>query len=157
MPSNKDWGPPFWTLLHSLAERLGTQALDTMAADEAREMVLVLKGVEFVMPCEKCRAHFHEYRVKHPLDSYMERRGTYLRQGIREWIYNLHEQVNARNGAPSFPLEQLTPQYKFIDIPSVWTTLLKYLQTAVSNGQIIGENLKSFRRHLTLLRATLGI
>lgn len=156
MPSNKDWGPLFWALLHGLAERLGTQVLDTMAADEAREMILVLKGVELVMPCEKCRAHYHEYRLKNPLDTFTERRGPHLRQVIRDWLYALHEQVNARNGAPSFPKEQLT-EYKFKDIPATWTTLLKYLQAAVASGLILGENLKSFRRHLTLLRATLGI
>lgn len=157
MPTNKDWGPPFWTLLHGLAERLGTQVIDTMATDEAREIVFILKGVELVMPCEKCRAHFHEYRLKHPLDVFLDRRGSILRQGIREWIYTLHEQVNARIGAPSFPLEELTPRYKYIDLPPIWTTLFKQLQASVSTGQILSENLKSFRRHLTLLRATLGI
>lgn len=157
MPSNKEWGPLFWTLLHGLAERLGNQVLDTMALDEAREIVFLLRGVETVMPCEKCRAHYHEYRIKHPFDSFAERRGSFLRQSVREWLYTLHEAVNARNGLPSFPLEQLTPTYKFVSIADTWTPLAKYLQTSVASGLIGGEQLKGFRRHLSLLRSTLGV
>ena len=157
MPSNKDWGPIFWRLLHGLAERLGNQTIDTMASDEAREIVFLLKGVEFVMPCEKCRHHFHEYRTKHPLDPFLQRRGPHLRQAIREWLWKLHEDVNMRNGLPSFPLEELTPMYKHTDIAGTWQSLLPYLQTSLANGLILSDQLKSFRRHLTLLRATLGM
>lgn len=157
MPSNKEWGPLFWRLLHGLAERLGRQAIDSMAADEAREIVFVLKGVEFAMPCEKCRLHFHEYKSKHPLDAYIQRRGPSLREVIREWLWRLHEEVNARNGLASFPIEELTPLYKDIDISATWHSLLPYLQSSVANGLILSDQLKSFRRHLTLLRATLGV
>ena len=157
MPSNKEWGPLFWTLLHGLAERLGNQVLETMAADEAREIVLLLRGVETVMPCEKCRAHYHDYRIKNPFDAFSVRRGSFLRQSVREWLYALHETVNQRNQLPSFPLEELTPTYKFVNLGDVWTALFKYLQTSVAAGHISGESLKSFRRHLSLLRATLGV
>ena len=157
MPSNKEWGPTFWTLLHGLAERLGNQTIETMAADEAREIVFVLKEVEFVMPCEKCRAHYHEYKMKNPVDGFTQRRGQYLRLGVREWLWRLHEQVNQRNGAAAFPIEELTPMYKHSDIASTWQTLFKYLQGSVANGLILSDALKSFRRHLSLLRSSIGV
>ena len=37
MPSNKDWGPFLWTILHGFAEKLGRQTNEIMASDEARE------------------------------------------------------------------------------------------------------------------------
>jgi hypothetical protein len=157
MPSNKEWGPIFWTLLHGLAERLGNQVIDTMAADEAREMIFVLKGVEAVMPCEKCRTHYHDFKKTHPLEAFSERRGPHFRVAVREWLWQLHEAVNVRNGAASFPIDNLTPQYKHTDIAATWQTLFKYLQTSVANGLIVSEHLKAFRRHLSLLRATLGV
>ena len=107
------WGPLLWKLLHGLAEKLGTQKPDILAADEAREIVFILRGIEVIMPCEKCRRHYHEYRVKNPYDLFMQRRGLGLKRGVREWLYNLHEMVNKRNGVESrLLLEDLEPMYK---------------------------------------------
>lgn len=157
MPSNREWGPFLWTILHGLAEKLGRQPNEIMAADEAREMTLVLKGVELIMPCEKCRAHFHEYRLKNPIDGFSTKRGEHLRYTVREWLWRLHEAVNERNNAPRFSIEQLTPTYQSVNIAAAWTTLQTYLKTSVASGLILSENLKSFRRHLEFVRSLHGI
>ncbi len=157
MPSNREWGPFLWTILHGLAERLGRQPNELMASDEAREMVLVLKGVELIMPCEKCRAHFHDYRMKHPVDTFATKRGEHLRYTVREWLWQLHELVNERNGAASFSIEQLTPTYRDANVGAAWTTLQTYLKNSIMNGTVLSENLKSFRRHFGFLRSLLGI
>ena len=151
------WGPLLWKLLHGLAEKLGTQKPDILAADEAREIVFILRGIEVIMPCEKCRRHDHEYRVKNPYDLFMQRRGLGLKRGVREWLYNLHEMVNKRNGVESrLLLEDLEPMYKDVKIQDAWAPLNKVLMTSVSSGLIISENLKSFRRHLSLLLTAIG-
>lgn len=151
------WGPLLWKLLHGLAEKLGTQKPDILAADEAREIVFILRGIEVIMPCEKCRRHYHEYRVKNPYDLFMQRRGLGLKRGVREWLYNLHEMVNKRNGVESrLLLEDLEPMYKDVKIQDAWAPLNKVLMTSVSSGLIISENLKSFRRHLSLLLTAIG-
>ncbi len=157
MPSNREWGPFLWTILHGLAERLGRQPNELMASDEAREMVLVLKGVELIMPCEKCRAHFHDYRMKHPIDGFSSKRGEHLRFTIREWLWRLHELVNERNGAAPFSIENLTPTYQNANVEDAWKNLQTYLKTSVTSGIVLSENLKSFRRHLGFLRSLLGI
>ena len=137
------WGPLLWKLLHGLAEKLGTQKPDILAADEAREIVFILRGIEVIMPCEKCRRHYHEYRVKNPYDLFMQRRGLGLKRGVREWLYNLHEMVNKRNGVESrLLLEDLEPMYKDVKIQDAWAPLNKVLMTSVSSGLIISENLK---------------
>ena len=151
------WGPLLWKLLHGLAEKLGTQKPEILAADEAREMVLILRGLEVIMPCEKCRKHYKEYRVKNPYDLFAQRRGLGLKRNVREWLYNLHEMVNKRNGVDSrLLLEDLEPMYKDVKIQDAWAPLNKVLMTSVSSGLILSENLKSFRRHLSLLLTAIG-
>lgn len=156
MPSNKDWGPFVWTFLHALAERLGKQTNDLLASDEAREMVFVLQTLEHVMPCEKCRKHYHEYLKKNPVDEFSKKRGEFLRQSVRMWLWKLHEAVNERNGAPSFPIENLTPTYQSVNIQEVWNTFIPVFTKAVTAGLIGSEPLKSFRRHVSFLRSLIG-
>lgn len=157
MPSNKDWGPFLWIVLHGFAEKLGRQTNEIMASDEAREMVFLLKGVELVMPCEKCRKHYHEYLKKNPVDDFMQRRGEFLRQAVRMWLWKLHEAVNERNGASSFPIEDLTPKYQNAPIADAFKTLKAVLFKAIPDGLIASEPFKSFLRHVSLLRTLVGV
>lgn len=157
MPSNKDWGPFLWTILHGFAEKLGRQTNEIMASDEAREIVLILRGVEHVMPCEKCRKHYHEYLKKNPVDEFAQRRGEVLRQVVRLWLWKLHEAVNERNGEVSFPIEELTPKYQNAAIADSLKTLKIVLYKAIPDGLIVSEPFKSFLRHVSLLRALLGV
>jgi hypothetical protein len=146
------WGPLLWTLLHALAEKLGTQKPELLATDEAREMVLILRGVELIMPCEKCRRHYHEYRLKNPFEDFSKKRGQVLRKLVREWLYALHEAVNERNGIKSqILLENLESMYKPVKIQEAWTSLHRVLVESVVAGLVISENVKSFGRHLGLL------
>jgi hypothetical protein len=157
MPSNKDWGPYLWKVLHTLAEKLGRQSIELMASDEAREIALILRAVEHIMPCEKCRKHYHEYLKIHPVDEFAQRRGEVLRQAVRMWIWKLHEAVNERNGCSSFPLEELTPTYQHASVADSLKELYSVLQKAISAGLILSEPFKSFRRHISLLRSLLGV
>lgn len=157
MPSNKEWGPFLWTALHGLAEKLGKQTVEIMASDEAREMVLVLRGVEHIMPCEKCRKHYHDYIKKNPVDEFIQRRGEVLRQAVRVWLWKLHEHVNERNGSPSFPIEDLTPKYSSAPIADSFKELYPVLMSSIPQGLLLSEPLKSFRRHVSLLRSLLGM
>ncbi len=156
MPSNKDWGPSLWTFLHGLAEKLGRQTSEIMASDEAREMTLVLRGIEYVMPCEKCRSHYHAYLKKNPIDEFPQKRGEYLRQAVRMWLWRLHEAVNERNGVSPFPVEQLTPTYQTAAVSDAFSTFSAVVNRAVANGLVVSEHVKSFRRHVSFLRAVIG-
>ena len=156
MPSNKDWGPYLWTFLHAVAEKLGRQSSDLLASDEARETMLVLRGLEFVMPCEKCRMHYHDYLKKNPIDEIPQKRGEHLRQSVRVWLWRLHEAINERNGSPSFPLDHLTPTYQTAALSDAYSTFSAVVQRAVANGTVNAEKVKSFRRHVSFLRGLLG-
>ena len=64
----------------------------------------------------------------------------------------LHETVNKKNGVESrLLLEDIESMYKDVKIQDIWIPLNKVLMTSVSSGLILSDNLKSFRRHLSLL------
>ncbi len=157
MPSNKDWGPFLWTFLHGIAEKLGRQSTEILAADEAREMTLVLRGLEQAMPCEKCRMHFHDYMKKNPVEEFPKKRGETLRQAVRIWLWKLHEAVNEKNGAPSFPQEDLTPRYENAALAESFRIFSEVVKRAIASGTVASEPVKSFRRHVSFLRVLLGV
>lgn len=106
--SSKPWGPPLWKLLHGIAETLGNQSVPMLATDEAHEIVFLLRDVEKIMPCQLCRNHYHEWRKNNPLEEIDKLRGPMLKEGVREWLYNLHENVNRSRGIESgLTLEQI--------------------------------------------------
>jgi len=151
------WGPLLWTLLHGVAEKLGGRKPDLLAEDEAREIVFLLRGVELIMPCEKCRKHYHEYRLKYKIDDFSRLRGLSLRRAVREWLYTLHEIVNERNGINSnIKIEDLESMYKPVKIQVAWLSFYKVLVDWVSSGQVLSENVKSFHRNLGLLMTAIA-
>ena len=62
-PANAEWGPITWMILHGLAERSGKNTNILLQGDEIRNMILLIESVEKMIPCDICRAHYHEYLV----------------------------------------------------------------------------------------------
>lgn len=109
MVNTQEWGPPLWRVLHTWAERLGRQTIPIMAADERRAWVNFLRTIEAVMPCAKCRLHFKAWRLKHPYERFLT--AYDIRSEAREWLWSLHEEVNAEKGATGLALEDLPVLY----------------------------------------------
>lgn len=111
MSTPTTWGPPLWNILHIYTEHIGFQTNEMLATDEVRAFVHFLKSVELSMPCAKCRAHYKRWRLSRPIDQFMQFRGAYLRDRVREWIWGLHNDVNLENGHVSPPIETISAIY----------------------------------------------
>ena len=104
-PQNHIWGPNLWMILHSAAERIGSQVLKRLPNEEARIWNGLLSSFRFSLPCPLCKRHYTEFIGSHPLPSI-------TREGIRNWLYILHTQINDRTGkSTSITIEQLSEIY----------------------------------------------
>lgn len=90
-PQNHIWGPNFWMILHSAAERIGSQTLRRLPNEEARIWNGLLMSLRFSLPCPICKKHYTEFLGAHPLPQIK-------REEIRWWLYLLHCQINDRTG-----------------------------------------------------------
>ena len=111
MSSPKVWGPPLWYILHTYTERLGNQQNQILSTDQRVAWINFLKSVEGVIPCARCRAHYREWRIKHPIDAFNTYQGVFLRQKAREWLWGLHDSINKENNIVGPPIEQLAEIY----------------------------------------------
>jgi hypothetical protein len=104
-PQNHIWGPQLWIILHSAAERIGTKTLNKLPSEEMRLWTALLTSLRYSLPCPLCKKHFTDYFNNNPLN-------TFNREFIRGWIYNLHCQVNSRNGlANTITIDQIPEIY----------------------------------------------
>ena len=157
MTTKKDWGPHLWKILHGLAESLGNQTVAFLATDEAHEVVFLLRDVDKIMPCALCRSHYNNWRRGHPLEEIDRLRGPSLREGVKRWLYDLHEDVNKRNNITSnIPYEQLTDIYKPVDIRTEWAAFFTKIKLTTEIGISSPAALTTFHRHLGALRKLVG-
>ena len=156
MPSNKEWGPPLWKVLHGLAENLGKSIPSLMATDEAREIYFVLKFVDTIMPCALCQAHYKAWKKERSIEGFQTLRGEDLQEAVKKWLYDLHEKVNTSHEISSgLTVESLSLLYKDIDIRSEWKAFQNAIHVS-GNLPITQENLKRFTRHYESLRKIVG-
>lgn len=93
------WGAPLWAVLHGLAELGATK----IPFSDWRELTAVLQTS---LPCEECSRHYQRwYRVRPPVET----------QPIRQWLLDLHNDVNRRRRVAIWTPEQLTAHYAGID------------------------------------------
>ena len=153
----RDWGPPLWKVLHGITESLGNQKVSILSTDEANEMIFLLRDVEKIMPCALCRNHYHAWRKEHPLEQLATLRGPALREGVRKWLYNLHEQVNQDKKIESgITLEQIPDIYRQVDIRTEWGIFFQKMKASTEVGLVSQSVLENFHRHLGILRKLLG-
>ena len=107
-PQNHIWGPQLWMILHSSAERIGTKRLSRLPQEETRLWTNLLGGLRYSLPCPLCKKHYTDYLSSTPIIAIN-------RTFIREWLYNLHNQVNSRTDKPdTIPIEQIPEIYSGI-------------------------------------------
>ena len=157
MVANDQWGPPLWRILHTLAERLGRQTIRLLETDERRAWVNLLRSIQAVMPCAKCRAHFKAWRTTHPTERFMT---SYdLRADAREWLWALHDEVNRERGVAGPALEELPGLYggrTGQELQEDTKAVLAVFQQAVLERLIAPEVVHAFRNCLSMLRRLSG-
>jgi len=146
-PQNHLWGPALWTLLHSSAERIGSQLLKRLPQEESRIWTNVLSSLRYSLPCPLCKKHFTAYFSSHPLL-------PIERDAVRAWLFQLHERVNQQTSKPlTITIDTLPELY---GIPFQYTvyskTVSNHMLLAVRKGICSREDVQRTIRFMEELR-----
>jgi hypothetical protein len=151
VPKNSEWGPVLWEMLHGVVEKLGRTTIKSIADDQRREMILVLRYIEVVMPCAMCRAHYREWRTKHPIDKLPEEAQAF-KAAVREWLFNLHQEINDSRGlARVMTLGDLEDRYGYANLKEVSAVFFGLMERAVRLRVLDREPFRKFNTHFTFL------
>jgi len=135
-PANAEWGPITWFILHGLAERSGKNSNVLLQGDEIRNVILLIEGVEKMIPCDICRGHYHEYLFGKPVKGWLKEPYSALRENARKWFWILHNEINLGNDKPIFPYENLESTYGQVNIRQKLAELSPPIQRAMTNNGV---------------------
>ena len=83
------WGPAMWKVLHEKTYEYPERP----SAKDKTVIVKYFKNVEHSIPCKKCRHHYKQYLIRHPIEYKVD-----SRQELVRWLVDLHNEINAQNG-----------------------------------------------------------
>jgi len=157
-PDASEWGPILWSILHGLAERVGSTPFPQYQGDERRALIRMMKTLEKVIPCPSCKEHYEVYLKEHPVDkAIMDTPYGELKKYVKTWFWELHNWVNESLGRPLFPYDDLTPAYKSVNLRQRMKDLDPLIRKAIRirAGQLLGYT--EFVKQATILFSIMGL
>jgi len=143
-PEATEWGPVLWSILHGIAERVGTTPFLIYRADERRALIHFFKTIGPMIPCPKCKTHFEEYLKENPAEPSLKTLPyEQLKPFVRHWFWDLHNVVNESKGVATFPEADLQATYGSIKIRMPVQQLRSPMMKAI---KISGTQLLSYEK-----------
>ena len=91
------WGPIFWMTIHIVA--LGYS--DNPSYSEKRAAKEFYEGLQFLIPCPKCKEHYRDNLKIHPITPSLDNR-----KDLFKWTVKMHNLVNKQLGKPEVSEEE---------------------------------------------------
>lgn len=98
VPDPIEWGPILWKYLHCLTEKIGFSGNIIVDGDQANYMEVLISTLHLIIPCPECQSHASSYISLNPLPPLRNLRGNELRNTVRIWLFNFHNQVRNSKG-----------------------------------------------------------
>ena len=153
-PSNNEWGPALWSILHTLSLRIGSvasnsnwQSANHVINEEKRLWYGLLNCLKYSLPCPLCKKHYIIYFNLYPITS------TNINlSSIVEWIFNLHNAVNIRNNTPTITIDKLPYIYSNnSNLRNQYNILQVHLKRAINLQWISRDDSTKLLRFITEL------
>ena len=135
--SPSEWGPPTWTLFHTIAEKMNEEAFPVLMP----QFIFFLKRICSVLPCPECSQHATQFWKN------INVAGIKTKTDMKNMLFLFHNIVNKRKGKPLFVNDTLSELYKHQNIINVFNKFVAVYQTK-GNMQLLAD---SFQRKLLLI------
>ena len=153
-PSNNEWGPALWGILHTLSLRIGSvasnsnwQSANHVINEEKRLWYGLLNCLKYSLPCPLCKKHYISYFNLYPITS-----TNIILSHIAEWIFNLHNTVNIRNNTPTITIDKLPNIYSnSSNLRNMYNILQVHLKRAINLQWISRDDSTKLLRFITEL------
>jgi len=158
-PDASEWGPLLWTILHGIAERVGSNVSSGFIPDERRGLEKLFKVLEKVIPCPSCKEHYEVYLREHPVDKALKDLpyGAPLKEYVKTWFWELHNWVNISLSRPELPYDALPGLYKGVKLRQILKALDNPMRRAIHirSGQLMAY--LTFTKDVLTLLSLYGI
>ncbi len=104
------WGPHAWIFLHTITFNYPSNPSN----EDKRYHKELFENLKYTLPCKKCAKHYSENLLKYPIDSALDSREKFI-----EWLIDIHNEVNKKNGKRIYSYEEVHKiYYDMFDVKS---------------------------------------
>lgn len=111
-PTNCEWGPIIWRLLHGLADRYGSLVSPLFEKEQIMNWPILIIETQKVLPCKECREHYGKYLSLHNPNILKTFTPEKQKLWVQNFFFNLHNEINIQNNKPTLDFDQLHDLYK---------------------------------------------
>lgn len=129
--SPNTWGPPVWTLFHTLAEKINEESYPLIG----NQIFYMIYKICSCLPCPDCSGHATKFLGK------INMAALKTKTDLKNILYVFHNVVNVRKGKPTFPTALLNG-YEKRNLGKVYNNFISVYNTR-GNMQLLAE---SFQR-----------
>ena len=124
------WGPPFWFLFHTLAEKVNESKFPLLRVELLNLIFLICQN----LPCPDCTNHATQY-----LNS-INFKGIQTKQKLKETLFIFHNSVNERKGNPIFTQEELDSKYERANLNAIWRNFILEFSRKQKNMKMLSND-----------------
>ena len=135
MPAPNIWGPPIWTLFHTLAEKIHEEDFNRLIP----QMFGLIKRICVYLPCPDCSQHATQFLAK------IKPEQIASKVDFKNTLYLFHNMVNNRKKKPLFNYGNINA-YQELNIVRVYNNFIAVYNTK-GNMNLLTE---SFQRELII-------
>ena len=132
--SPNEWGPPIWTLFHTLAEKIKEEHFQKITP----ELFFFIKRICSSLPCPECSQHATQFLSRIRVNEIK------TKIDLRNLLYIFHNIVNRRKQKPLFNVSELSTKYGNNKIIDVYNNFISVYKTK-GNMRLLAD---SFQRNL---------
>jgi len=134
--SPTQWGPPIWTLFHTLAEKIHEDKFSTLG----HQLFILIKKICKVLPCPDCSMHASTFLAK------INFAHIKTKSNFRYMLWHFHNSVNKRKNKPLFDFNRTTARYVNLSLIAVYNQFVNVYKTK-GNMRLLADN---FQRTVVL-------
>jgi len=125
------WGPPTWSFLHTLIEKIKEEHLSKIRLD-------ILKNIYAIccnLPCPECSQHAKTYLNN------LNFNAIRTKNDFKNMIYTFHNSVNIKKGKPLFNRNDLDSKYENNVLTTTFYNFLVKFKDKHASNRFIHEDL----------------
>jgi hypothetical protein len=127
------WGAPTWTLLHTLAEKIGDAEMNNLTF--RTDFLNLIFSICTNLPCPSCAEH-----AKQTLNK-LNYRAIRTRRDLKTMLFEFHNAVNARKGYRQFTREELDEKYARGNLPEIIYTFFHFYKDKTRNQRYLATEM----------------
>lgn len=131
-----EWGPPVWTLFHTLAEKINPDKFSEISP----QLFLHIKRICTYLPCPECSQHAVAFLNK------VNFANIKTKTDLQNILYIFHNVVNKRKHKAVFDRTQVSGKYSSNNMINVYNNFISVYQTR-GNMKLLAE---SFQRKIVV-------